>query len=330
MDTAHSSERGSIHLKPERMNPSITTYIRMAVLLTGICLLASCIREDLDGCPPRTSSLRVYFAYNFDYVTRNITGDDIKDVHLYVFDEQERFVLDKWDYGVTLDNNYYMELALEPGSYQFVAWFNEGDSYQINPLTDTFVPGETLLAEAQLYLACSSDNQVRTALPHLFFGNLHQAVVIPNEENKFTIPVKQDTYRINLTVEGLTPDANTYASVITDNNGRYHFDNSFAPCQELHYIQQTNFKGNSLATSTVVLRLADGRNPILKLLNETENRSLFAGNLMAMIREANKQGAEIDFDTTHVFNILLTFGTDMEVTITINGWSFHPSESILY
>lgn len=309
----------------------IITYIHVIVIMAGSIFFTSCIRENLDDCPPARSSLRVYFSYDFDLATKAVSEKDIENVYLYVFDKDDQFVLSKWEHNVQLNENEYIDLELPPGSYNIVAWFNQGEHYKTNPTTDGFLEGKTLRTDAQLYLDLSSENSVSTELPHLLYGGLSNIVVSGVTDHRYTIPVQQNTYRINLTVEGLPTTPDTYATVISDNNGSYNFDNSFAPCTEFQYIKTTRFGDNSqLKTSTVVLRLGDERKPILKFLNETSQENLFAGDLIALIKEANKYGASLDFKKTHEFDILLTFNADMSVTVTVNGWKYIPDETIIF
>lgn len=309
----------------------IIAYIHVIVIMAGSIFFTSCIRENLDDCPPARSSLRIYFSYDFDLISKALAGKDIENVHLYVFDKDDRFVLCKPEYNVQLDGNEYIDLELPPGTYNIVAWFNQGEHYRTNPDADGFSEGKTLRTDAQLYLDLPSGDSICTELPHLLYGGLSDVVVTGVTEHRYTIPVQQNTYRINLTVEGLPSTSDTYATVISDDNGRYNFDNSFAPCSEFRYKTTTLFGSNKqLNTSTVVLRLSDGRQPVLNFLNETSQENLFAGDLIALIKEANKYGASLDFKNTHEFDILLTFNADMSVTVTVNGWKYIPDETIIF
>ena len=139
----------------------------------------------------------------------------------------------------------------------------------------------------------------------------------------------EDTYKINVEVIGfdsINTAENTYRVEILDNNGAYTFDNDFAPCEDFNYasaltvLAEENYK---LKTSLMVLRLAESRLvPEIRLVNDKTNVELVKENLVELILAAKKQGATVDFDNTHEFDIRFEFDPNAPLVcnVYINGY----------
>lgn len=283
-----------------------------ALLLTGT---GSCIKDDLSGCPD--DRVRVQIMLDIE-TTRGTTAENyqIDAVQLYVFDAQGAFVTTTTGGAYTPDEDYFLYPEIEPGDYRFVVWTNVGDHYKTSGASAS-------LSELQLYLDHAADACVRTDIPDLHHGILNDAEVVKNRINHFTIVLSPNTNRINVRVEGLPATADDYGFTITDDNGRYNFDNSFGLCAVLQYIRTSNFATGQLGTSIKVLRLTDDRTPAFAFVNDTTGEMLFADNLIDMIRRAYAvAGITVDFDTTHTFDIVLKFDTQMRVTVSVNGWNY--------
>lgn len=68
------------------------------------------------------------------------------------------------------------------------------------------------------------------------------------------------------------------------------------------------------------------RSPRFTFRNATNGAELFTGNLVEIIRTAYSAATEqVDFDKTYVFDIVLSFDAEMNVTISVNGWIYTPN-----
>ena len=136
---------------------------------------------------------------------------------------------------------------------------------------------------------------------------------------------------ITIRTEGEPANGSNFTFDITDNNGIYRFDASFAnspsddtftystPCA----IDATGHLNASLN----VLRLsADRRTPQLQIYDQSNDRPLYpigeqTGDLIELIRSAYPEN---DFDAIHNYEIVFTYTgepTDISVSISINGWN---------
>ena len=102
---------------------------RICILLAMIALSAmscdSAIYDDEGDC---TVHYRVGFRYTKNMLGGDAFGPQVTRVHLYVFDEQGRPVIHRSvDRQPVEDNRFFIELDVQPGRYDLLAWC-EGES----------------------------------------------------------------------------------------------------------------------------------------------------------------------------------------------------------
>ncbi|GHT27534.1 hypothetical protein AGMMS49574_00160 [Bacteroidia bacterium] len=308
----------------------ITYYI--ALFITCMFILASCVNDDLSQC---TTEKRVFFDYTpaIQATKNGINPDDMVKMNLYVFDENGKFVREFVDEQPALSPNYYINVTgLVPGHYQFVAWGNLGNQYALSPMKQLEV-GISNLEELQVELTRLGNNKtVSEWLDHLFFAThteLKTIEILQFVPQDIHLKLIENTYRINVEVIGLglaNATNNTYRVDIIDSNGKYKFNNDFAPCEEFSYTSlftvhpEENYK---LKTSLMVLRLAESRQiPEIRIVNNNTNEELIRENLIELILAAIKQGATVDFSNTIEFEIRFEFNPNapLECMIYINGY----------
>ena len=306
----------------------IVKVLLIALLLLQGLLLTSCLKENLSGCP---EDIRVYFD-----ITPREGGDaidpaNVDRMNLYVFDHSGYFLNEYADRQISNFNpdDYYMDCSdLLPGKYRFIAWGGM-DTQFFNTSPVQFENGKTTFDEALLMLG-HSGGIVSTRVHHLFHSDL--PVTVDNSKTqRFTMPLAQQSNTITVRIIGLPENVLTYAE-ITDNNCTYRFDGSFASCahrnlksheDDFKYILPcTAFGERQLLATINVMRLAKGRQPQLKIYDETGKTHFPAnnqsGNLIELICSAIP---DIDFDETHHYDIELRFNEiDLSATILINGW----------
>jgi len=305
------------------------------MLLLGALLFTSCTQDDLSDCPKQ---VRVHFTY----LPGEVNSAQVDRMHLYIFDQNGMFVSEYRDEEITRFNtDYYIDLpGLLPGNYRIIAWGGkDGRDYTTSPAS--FVKGKTTFEEAQLMLQ-HPDNTISSLVHHLFHADLAITVNRSLVRQLFYMPLVQISNTINLSTLGLPATTDNYTFNITDDNCTYQFDRSFgyhahaashlftysAPC--------TKDEAHQLHATLHVLRLtADRRIPKLEVFNQTTGKVLYpvgtqSGDLIELILLAYKQN---NFDTTHTYDIVLTFtgdeSTGFKVDITINGWKVHDENTEL-
>ncbi len=309
------------------------------VLRTGLLmfLVASCVYDGRSDCPPGHSRVRIYFSYP----SLSLSGYDGIDpseawqADVFVFDEEGLFVSRLSEEDIALDGTYYIEAILPYGAYQLVSWFNLHEHYTTWP--ETFVAGETTLAEAWLSLFAleDADHVVDYPLHTLLYGCLEDvsvgadAMVFSDtgDYQSVVVPLRQNTYQLRFTLRGLDSTDAAYTLKVTDDNGCYYFDNSFAPGRELHYIASACGDGSGeLEATMTVLRLDHERAPVIGLASGTESEQvLYESDLMDLILDLERNyRMEIDFSVTYRFDIVIEFTENadgsLNAEVSINGW----------
>ncbi len=299
------------------------------------CLLSvvSCIREDVSACPQDTYRLQFRFSRED---TRALREGELRVANIYVFDRNDRFVAQQEIASPAIGKVYTADFTLDAGNYSFAVWVNRVDPYSITPNTGEFPAIRPTKREAEMCLNLSADRCVRSILPTQLYGSLVFESIPGKGDQLLTVPLVENTNIINLTVRGLAPTAHVYTCTIADNNGNYYFDNTFAPCEEFLYTATAHFDdSDALKGSLTVLRLAESHHPKLALRDLTAGEMVYpcrpgqTDDLIEMILNAYANGPRIDFDRTHVYDIIISFDTNMAVSVTVNGWELTPDEQEL-
>ena len=290
--------------------------------------LSSCIKEDISSCPPDPQGFQVLFSYLDEGGNDPVHPDELQKASLFVFNEREQCVA-FWELNQPQLNTLYRpDIKLMPGNYYFVVWFNLLSPYII-PSIQELIAGKTVRSNEKLFLEIPENrivNEQEIHLPLSLYGDRDEG--IRGTESTVTIPVSQNTNKINISVNGLSPDAHTYRFTIEDDNGIYTFNNLFASCQLFSYVKDATYSSNQLQASLTVLRLAADRpNPVLKIEDVTTGEILFpnqegiTNNLIQLIQLIYPDN---DFNKRHVYTLDIMFvGSD----IWINGWNLIPSDN---
>ncbi len=297
--------------------------IRYTLLSCFLILsFTSCIGEGDTDCPPTETGIRVYFSYPLAEETeRDGTLIPAEQIDLFIFDEQGCFVKKLIDDSPFLTADYCMDVELAAGKYTFVSWINLKDCYY---LSHPEIPEGTSLSDLLLHIQADENDTIHTSIHTLYFGNLTEVQTRENTLHTFLIPLMRNTY--NLTVRTIGKEVNPeddYFVVVSDRNGSYSFENSFASPREVHYKSTCILnEENQLQGALTALRLNEDENyATLKLQNACTGEIIYERNLVEMIQTYREQGMEIDFDTMFDFEVVLRFETDARVTVIINGWT---------
>ncbi|MCD8103154.1 MAG: FimB/Mfa2 family fimbrial subunit [Alistipes sp.] len=294
------------------------------ILLCAASVLQSCIKDDRDDCPDSQPAVRIVVRTLAETTRSEADLYNIENVYIYIFDADLRYVA-TWQGGAySYGTEYEAWLDLEPGTYHFVAWTNQGMSYAGQPDGDA---GSLVVG-----LQYPAGGVVDTEIPDLHHGMLADAEVLPETDHTFEIIIRPDTYRINFTVEGLEAfDEDEYLFSVTDNNTHYGFDNTIIEGMDhVRYLRTTGFTDGGLTASVKTLRLTEGREPLFELADITSGQTLYTDNLVEMILSAYAAaGHTVDFETEFEFDLRLVFDADMNLTISVDGWNYNPGPTPL-
>lgn len=298
-------------------------------------LLCSCVAEDLSDC--QRQKLHVTLSFEVETQGTPTRAGETHAVTLYAYGDNGQCQL-AHDFQIeNLNGTTTLEVDLEPGTYDFVAWVNHKNKHFKLPHYDRFPQARPTKDVSQLSLDIPISSIIDNhPLPRLLHGSVSGRQLQGGDE-EVKIPLVQNTNYIYFTVEGLERTTDVYEFKVRDYNGAYTFENEFAPCEPFSYVKTAQFGGNRLESGEMtVLRLAKGRTPEFSLRDRNTGKTLYPAssshetNLVKLIEDAYKsQGKTIDFDKQHVFDIKIKFngGVNMDVTITINGWEITEGDT---
>lgn len=307
---------------------SVSTVL-MLLLISTLLAVSSCVNDDLDGC--LRENVRILVKTNTETSRAATDRYQIDNIILFVFDEDNRFVT-AWQGGAHTPNEPYEALLrINPGTYHFVVWTNQGDVYTTTQSLEECQAQQPLFSDLTMYMKCPANNCLTEEIPDLHHGLLTDAVVQRNKFNEFTIILTPNTYKLKFTVDGLAVNEDNYNFRVKDNNSHYTFSNSIRDEQaEFEHLRTTIFSGRELKTSMKVLRLTHDRSPVFDLTNQASGKCLYTDNLVTMIQKAYSAGGQtVDFSRTFEFDIRITFRGNLGVTISINGWSYQINDTEL-
>lgn len=161
-------------------------------------------------------------------------------VTLYAFDQQGYCQLVHEFDVMGLGGETTIDVPLEPGTYDFVAWLNKDETYFSLPAFEQFPQVKPKKDAAVLYLDIPDNSIVDYELPTLLHGSVEELQITSGQ--KIFVPLIQNTNRITFTAEGLDRTADTYEFEVRDNNGAYTFENGFDACAPFRYLARTTLR----------------------------------------------------------------------------------------
>lgn len=307
------------------------------MIVSTLFAVSSCIKEDLSECPPENASVKIRFAINAeDDETEPSNAGVMEKATLYIFDRNNRFVAMSSRNNMVIGREYELDIDLAPDIYNFVVWVGEKAPYYTIPAFEDFPAIKPDKDESTMNLDIPISRVVDFTLPRLLFSKVDNEL-ITGDDQIIDFNLIQNTNTLIFTVNGLERTDNTYSFNIADNNGSYDFDNNYASCEAFNYTAGALFPADSdvLGSTMTVLRLGNNRNPRFTLVDKTTEETLYPSypgqqtNLIQLIVKAY-EGKTVDFDRRHTFRITLNFDTDMEATVTVDGWNVNDSGNELF
>lgn len=311
--------------------------MRPLIAVIALTAFTSCIKENLEDCEDPQGNLRVTF--KLDEIVKpetSLLDYNVNNIHVYVFDSGNQFVK-AVNGGTYTDEGYTIYMDLPGGNYHIVAWTNQGGIYKTNKTIEECEAEAVLKGELEYYLECNAGEALLDEIPDMLFGKMSQQV-INGQENHVVVPMTPNTYRVNVTVKGLPETADRFDFTITDDNSHYTFDNAIVGGKQEHYhLRSCTQAHRELDVTFKTLRLGRDRNPLFVFKNAASDKELYNGCLVQTILNAyESSGQTVDFNVTHTFDIVLNYYEFVEnnvaklgVTVTVNGWEYIPSGSIL-
>lgn len=278
------------------------------------------------------------------YIVRNSTPvtypQSIENSTLYVFDDNGKYVtsVNNGRYIPGRKYEFLLDIDVEK-NYQLALWTNLGKDYFPNYSIEQCEKEKYNKELLELRFRYPENKEVSHDIDDLHFAFTNNAYVQRGVENIFKIPLIPYTNKINITVKGLPETSLNYLFAIEDDNSHYTFTHNFvnhSPENRMFTYKRTaKFEKGEVSATLKTLRLANERSPRILFASLDDNDAvlerLFSEDLITMIKESHPKQIDYNtfFDETHVFDIVLQFNSNLEVGVTINGWTVNHQSLVI-
>lgn len=87
----------------------------------ALTTMSSCIKEDMDDCPPAISKVALQFDYTYNVKQADAFAAEVKNINVYAFDENGKFIDSYIESREKFETGHTMEITgLKDGKYTFV------------------------------------------------------------------------------------------------------------------------------------------------------------------------------------------------------------------
>lgn len=295
------------------------------ILLFVTACFSGCIFEYPQPCE-EVSNMRFFYLMNPE--NKDLFGESVNQVDVYIFDENGVYIDKKSDKGPHIQNNYNMPMNLPDGVYTFVVVGSKKSFFDIgvfdpNAASTKFdqglITGKSTLENFRLKTTYTHNILFPLEIESLLRGNLIRRTINKNEQSILDVFMIQYRNNIRITIKGL--DLTGYTPILYANNGRYDYENNIpADAQDKIYDAKVIKQNHEFQFD--VLRLVERSTMQLMLVDQQQQ--MMPGfkpiNLIKEIQKSPSYPTQEALDKEHFFDIELDFSKETQVAITINGW----------
>lgn len=320
----------------------------------AICMLVtlqSCdnsfIYEDLPECERH---YYVSYVFNMNMSYADAFAAKVNSVTLLIFNpETGELVSTYTDSGDALKaTGYRMEVELEPGEYELIAWCGLENNNSLFTLPEEM----SHRSHAHCRMDRDYDNDGRAVqnkwLPHLFHGKITAEFPDLDGDHEVTVPLVKDTNNINISlqhVSGLPLTSDMFTVTLTEGNGHMAFDNSLIEEEDIDFYPWHVADGNVDLAGTrgeeeptlnyfkaelSTPRLMADRNPRINITDNATGNTVYSIPIIQWALEfRSAQHASMPdqeyLDREDEYNVMLYLdnkedGGWIAASIFINGW----------
>lgn len=243
----------------------------LLLLPASLLLLASCNNPVFDDEGDCEVHYYMGFVYDMNLKWADAFPSEVTSVNLYAFDKDGKFVKEFIGRGEELSvPGYEIELDINPGQYQFVAWcglYNDGKEMESFTVPQP-VKGVTEIDE----LTCTLNTMSNDLYPEYCDSRLYfmyhglLAAELPDSQDgssyHYTMHLTKDTNHIRIILQQLSAesmDPDRFAFRIEDSDGVLAYDNSLIGNTEVTYLQWAR----NAATAGVSKKDEEGDNELV-------------------------------------------------------------------
>lgn len=309
----------------------IITKIKTIYLLYLSCLLfsTSCISDNYDSC----YGIRLFVNFPNDQ-------ERCEKLDIFVFDHQGALYAKYEKTGRQVQPGVSYLLQVPEGQYNVVVWGDVSGKYSyvqesnppdrkdihLNPIENNLFVSDFWRYRVAAELRQKGLSVLSEDLKPLFYTSEYRVELNPKETKSINLDFVKNTNKVKLKVSGL-PDGVSYDILdvgITARNWQYHFSNSIPEnTEEIRYepyerkIEESVINGEqSFVADLSVLRLIQGRTPLLYIKDGNTGKVLYQRNLVELLLNL----PYTDLDKEDYFEIELDF-RGPTISIKINGWN---------
>ena len=301
------------------------------ILLSAYCLIGCdfAVFDDLVSCPQGVS---FHFYRQTPCEQFPNYPSDIRQVRVFAFDEKDVLVSEFSDKKAVLSADYSLPVTLRhTGKLTFVAWGGRDlEAYDFSG----FKEGVTTKREMWVALRLK-DRRVSSASGPLYVGLV--SISLENRENlgsvyeRVSFNMRELTYRVHFTIKSIPdpfPMDEKFVIRIEDDNGVYDFNGQIALCERFEYVAEaTRDTEGVLKADFTLMKLEEGRNTLVSLVNKTTGEILYTANLVDDIIMFRGDSGEPPYslECDHDFPITLKLKYEKEtwtlVQATVLDWN---------
>lgn len=305
-------------------------YNRIAaalLLINGIMMTGSgcdaLIYEDMLDCP---QGVYLRFYTKTPCNTDTIYPVDIKNLNVFVFDENEKFVAEYTEDNVTLSSNYEMLIPIYPhGQYSFVAWAGIDSHYTRQNLQQKVTTKEDLLLQLKQSAGLAENLKGES----LYTGTSNN-VFLPDPESVLgayyehtSIRLAQYVSRIEVIVEGMQYPED-FKVEINMRNGDYSINGDILRnADAMQYPPEYSYGDSILTAKFTTLKLETGHDGWLTI-KWKENKVLYHEDLLGTLLLQNPDvNLSCDHDFVIRFKVKENNDTYVVTEVWVNDWLIH-------
>ena len=289
-------------------------YIAFIMLLV-YCLIGcnSAVFDDLGSCPQG-----VYFQFYRQTPCEQFPGypSDIREVRVFVFDDEDLLVGEFSDKKAVLSADYSLSATLRyTGKLTFVAW--GGSDLEAYDFSD-FREGVTTRQEMQVSLRLKN-GRISSAPGPLYVGLA--SISLENRKNMGSVYERVVHFTIS-SIGSPFPIDGEFVIRIEDDNGVYDFNGRIALCERFEYATEAvRDAEGALKADFTLMKLEEGRNAFVSLIDKTTGEILYTANLVDDILMFRGDAGEPPYslECDHDFPITLKLKYEKETWMLIQA-----------
>lgn len=305
--------------------------IGILLIVSGAFMLGGCeavIFEDMVDCP---QGVYIKFYSKTPCDADSLYPADIKNLHVYVFDANDKYVNVYTADDVTLSKDYEFLVPIYPhGKYSFVAWSGIDSHYTLQNLQAGVTTKDALLLQLKR-TAEQAENIKGTTL----YAGTSPYVFLPDPEvvqaafyEHTAILMTEYSNRVEVIVEGFEQPQD-YVVDIAMRNGDYAVKgNMLLQGDMLHYPPEYSYADKTLSAKFTLLKLETGYDDWLTIkTNDGETifyQQDFLGTLLL-------QNPDVNLSCNHDFVIRFKVKENNETYVVtevwVNDWLIHTYDT---